>query len=99
MYLSVYAQDDDFASSPLGMACRKNQLKVVKILIDNGAMVNYQNKICFDFHSSCGYMLLLYLCILNRLAIQVFSLQLIWAMKKLYSICFTLVLTLKCITR
>ena len=57
----VHAQDDDFASSPLGVACEKNQLEVVKILIDNGAMVNYQDKVCFDFHSSCGYILLLHL--------------------------------------
>ena len=47
--VNVHAQDDDFASSPLGMACRENQLEIVKILIENGAMVNYRDKVCFDF--------------------------------------------------
>ena len=44
----VHAQDDDFASSPLGMACSENQLQVVKVLIENGAMVNYRNKVCLN---------------------------------------------------
>ena len=42
----VHAQDDDFASSPLGAACSENQLEVVKVLIENGAMVNYRDKVC-----------------------------------------------------
>ena len=44
----VLAQDDDFASSPLGAACRENQLEVVKALIENGAVVNYRDKVCLD---------------------------------------------------
>ena len=46
--VNVHAQDDDFATSPLGMACRKNQLEVVKVLIENGVMVNYRDKVCLD---------------------------------------------------
>ena len=42
----VHAQDDDFASSSLGVACENNQLQVVQVLIKNGAMVNYHNKVC-----------------------------------------------------
>ena len=42
----VHTQDDDFATSPLGAACRENQLEVVKVLIENGAMVNYWDKVC-----------------------------------------------------
>jgi ankyrin repeat protein len=45
--VNVHVQSD-FASSPLGKACRNNQLQVVKTLIENGAMVNYRNKVCFD---------------------------------------------------
>ena len=30
------------------MACTENQLQVVKILIKNGAMVNYRNKVCLE---------------------------------------------------
>ena len=44
--INVQTQDEDFADSPLGVACGNNHLKVVKILIDNDAMVNYQNKVC-----------------------------------------------------
>ena len=42
----IHAQDD-FASSPLSTACENNQLQAVKTLIENGAMVNYRNKVCF----------------------------------------------------
>ena len=42
----VHAQDDDFAASPLGAACRNNQLEVVKVLIENGALINYRDKVC-----------------------------------------------------
>ena len=100
----VHAQDDDFASSPLTMACENNQLQVVKILIENGATVNYRNKVCLDSilamatHYNVMYMLL-YLCIFNRLDGQVYLLQQILAMKKLFSIYFTLMQTLKCRTR
>lgn len=55
----VHAQDDDFASSPLGMACRENQLEVVKVLIENSAMVNYRDKVCLysilvHFYCNCA---------------------------------------------
>jgi ankyrin repeat protein len=86
----VHAQDDDFASSPLGVACDKNQLQVVKTLIENGAVVNYRNKVCFDSIASYDFTLLLYSCILNRLDGQVYLVQLMRDMKKLYSIYFTL---------
>ena len=42
-----HSQDSVFASSPLIMACENNQLEVVKTLIENGAMVNYRNRVCF----------------------------------------------------
>ena len=48
---------------------------------------------------SYGYVLLLHLCILNRLDGRVFSMLLMRDMKKLLSICFTLMQTLKCRTR
>ena len=48
VYVHVLAQDDDFADSPLRVACSENQLEVVKVLIENGAMINYRNKVCFD---------------------------------------------------
>ena len=44
--IHVHTQDEDFAASPLTVACENNHLEVVKILIDNGAMLNYQNKVC-----------------------------------------------------
>ena len=47
VYAHVLAQDD-FADSPLRVACSENQLEVVKVLIENGAVVNYSNKVCFD---------------------------------------------------
>ena len=43
----IHAQTD-FASSPLSKACRENQLEVVKVLIENGVMVNYRDKVCLD---------------------------------------------------
>ena len=59
------SQDDDFAGSPLGAACRKNQLEVVKVLIENGAMVNYRDKVCLDsILAMAMYTSLLYLCVL-----------------------------------
>ena len=56
----VHAQSD-LASSPLGIACRKNQLEVVKVLIENGAMVNYRDKVCLylimakQCYCTCAY--------------------------------------------
>ena len=98
--LYVHAQDD-FATSPLGMACRENQLEVVKVLIENGAMVNYRDKVCLHtlYILSYDYVLLLYLCILIRPGGRVFSMLPMRDMKKLSSICFTLMQTLKCRTR
>ena len=52
---------------PLGAACRNNLLEVVKVLIENGAMVNYRDKVYLDsIYSSYGwlYTQLLYLCVL-----------------------------------
>ena len=39
----------------MGVASWNNQLEVMKILIDNGASVNYKDKVCFDFLNSYGY--------------------------------------------
>ena len=71
--VNVFAQGDDFASSPLGKACNANQLQVVKVLIENGAMINYRNKVCLDsILAMTTFTLLLYLRIFNRLDGQVF---------------------------
>ena len=51
----VHAQDDDFATSPLGKACENNQLQAVKVLIKNGAMVNYRDKVYFNSISNHVY--------------------------------------------
>ena len=60
--IHIHTQDEDFGSSPLGVACKNNHLEVVKTLIDNGAMVNYRDKVCFDFHNSYGYLLIMITC-------------------------------------
>ena len=82
------------------MACENNQLQIVKILIENGAMVNYRNKVCLDsILAMATHYMLLCLCIFNRLDGQVYLLQQNLAMKKLFSIYFTAMQTLKCRTR
>jgi hypothetical protein len=58
VYVHARTQDDDFAASPLGLACRSNQLQVVKTLIENGVMINYRDKVCLDLYISFGYTLI-----------------------------------------
>ena len=50
VYTKLLSQE--FGSTPLGVACEKNHLKVVTVLIENGAVVDstdkvFQNSIVF----------------------------------------------------
>ena len=56
----VHTQDDDFATSPLGKVCENNQLQIVKVLIENVAMVNYRDKVCFNSITNHAWLLYLY---------------------------------------
>lgn len=37
---------DKYGNTPLMVACRENHFEVAKVLINKGATVNYQNKVC-----------------------------------------------------
>ena len=52
LYYDVYTKllsQDEFGSTPLGTACRNNHLKVVTVLIENGAVVDSTNKVFQNF--------------------------------------------------
>ena len=71
----------------------------MKVLIENGAMVNYRDKVCLDSILAVAIHTVTLLVCLNRLDGHVFSMQLMRDMKKLCSIYFTPMQTLKCRTR
>lgn len=42
MHTSV---QDDYGFTALGIACQEGHIDVVRLLIDSGAAINYQNKV------------------------------------------------------
>ena len=43
----IHIQQDEFGANPLLTACACNHLEIVNFLINNGASVNFQNKVLF----------------------------------------------------
>ena len=44
VYTKLLSQDE-FSSTPLGMTCYHNHPEVVKVLIENGAVVDFTDKV------------------------------------------------------
>ena len=51
----VYSPQDEYGATPLMAGCGMNHLEVVRLLIENGADVNLQTKVCFAFVISTIY--------------------------------------------
>ena len=45
LLLAFYVSQEEYAATPLLIACDKKHIEVAKYLIDKGANINHQNKV------------------------------------------------------
>ena len=43
--LMIYATQDDYSFTALGIACQEGHIEVARLLIDHGAAIDYRNKV------------------------------------------------------
>ena len=74
----VFSPQGKIGSTPLMMACEKNHFEFANFLVENGADVNLQTKVCFYFcHLQSVYYVTDFLTIGPRLNITSLC-QLLW---------------------